>query len=181
MTLKAGNPDARAVWPLLLTVLLCFTALPALALPGDREQPIYIESDRAERDGRQGITTYEGDVRLRQGSLRIEAERLTVHTDENDEVQRVLAEGSPAHFKQQPEAEEKPVSAEAYRIDYQVEQQVLELTTSALLEQGDATMRGNRIDYDIAKELVKAEGDAETDSPRIRMVLPPKNERPEQD
>lgn len=165
----------------LLPLLGALLAPGASALPDDRQQPIYIESDRAERDGLKGIMIYEGDVRLRQGSLNIRAERLVVHTDANQQVERVLAEGTPAHFEQQPEADEQPIAAQAHRIRYSVAQEQLELQTNARIEQGNATMSGNRIDYDMASEVLKAEGDTSTDQPRIEMVLPPQSDRPAQD
>ncbi|WP_347332792.1 lipopolysaccharide transport periplasmic protein LptA [Marinimicrobium locisalis] len=167
-----------------LTLIAClgaFLAPSAHALPEDREQPIYIESDRAERDGLNGVTTYEGDVRLRQGSLNIRAERLTVHTGEDNQVKRVIAEGSPAHFEQKPNAEDPPIAAQALTIRYEVDREQLKLLRNAWMEQGEATMSGNRIDYDIASEVLKAEGDSDSERPRIEMVLPPQNDRSSQD
>lgn len=164
---------------LALLIALFVAAGPVHALPDDRDQPIRIESDRAERDGRQGVTIYEGDVKLSQGSLQISAERLTVHTDTDNQVVEVLAEGSPAHFEQQPEADDEPVTAQASRIHYHVADEQLELVTNARLEQGATTMSGNRIDYDMVQEVMKAEGDASTDQPRIEMVIPPRSQRPE--
>lgn len=167
-----------------LTLIAClgaFLAPSVHALPEDREQPIYIESDRAERDGLNGVTTYEGDVRLRQGSLNIRAERLTVHTGEDNQVKRVIAEGSPAHFEQKPNAEDPPIAAQALTIRYEVDQEQLKLLRNAWMEQGEATMSGNRIDYDITSEVLKAEGDSDSERPRIEMVLPPQNDRSSQD
>lgn len=169
---------AASLGALLAAALL---APAAFALPEDRGQPIYIESDRAERDGLNGVTTYEGDVRLRQGSLNIRADRLTVHTGTNNEVQRVIAEGSPARFEQKPNAEDPPIAAQALTIRYDVDQEQLKLLRNAWMEQGEATMSGNRIDYDMASEVLKAEGDADSERPRIEMVLPPQNDRSSQD
>lgn len=179
----AGGFNAKTRRPLVLATLLLAGLLagPTSALADDRDQPIHIESDRAERDGRQGITIYEGDVRLRQGSMRIHADRLTVHTDGNNQVQEVLAEGRPAQFEQRPSADDEPIQAEAFSIRYQVTAEQLELTTNAWLEQGSATLRGNRIDYDMARELMRAEGEPDTERPRIEMVIPPRSQRPQQD
>lgn len=172
---------ARRGLALLLTAALAAAASGALALPDDRDQPIHIESDRAQRDGREGVTIYQGDVRLRQGSMRIRADRLEIRTDANNEVLEVIAEGRPAQFEQQPDPDDPPVDAEARRIHYRVSEDQLELMTNARLNQGEATMSGNRIDYNIATELVTAEGDASSDRPRIEMVIPPRRERSQQD
>ena len=55
-------------------LLALFTTL-ALGLPSDREQPIHISADKALRDEKKGITVYQGNVEMNQGSLRIEAVR----------------------------------------------------------------------------------------------------------
>lgn len=178
---RGFTSTARTGLALLLAAALTTAASAALALPDDRDQPIHIESDRAQRDGREGITIYEGDVRLRQGTLHIRADRLEIRTDANNEVMEVIAEGRPAQFEQQPNPDEPPVDAEARRIHYQVADDRLELTTQARLKQGEATMTGNRIDYNIATELVTAQGDADSDRPRIEMVIPPRRERSQQD
>ncbi|MGD8174621.1 lipopolysaccharide transport periplasmic protein LptA [Marinimicrobium sp. ARAG 43.8] len=168
--------------PLLSVTAISLLATPfAQALPDDQNQPIHIESNRAQRDGQKGLMIYEGDVRLRQGSLKIRAEKLTVHTDTTNQVQRVVAEGGPAYFEQQPEAGDAPIAAEANTIDYHVSEEQLKLITNAWLEQGTATMSGNRIDYNMATELLNAEGDSESDRPRIEMVLPPQNQSSPQD
>lgn len=178
---KGTDIVRRARHLALFTLLGALLAPGAAALPDDQQQPIYIESDRAERDGQKGIMRYEGDVRLRQGSLNIRAESLVVHTDTNRQVERVVAEGTPAHFEQQPDVDDQPVAAQANTIRYDVTSERLELQTNARIVQGNATMSGNRIDYDIASEILKAEGDTESDSPRIEMVLPPQSDRAEQD
>lgn len=169
----------RARRALALALVLALLAPGALALPGDREQPIRIESDRAQRDGQRGVTVYEGDVELRQGSLHIQADRLTIHTDADNRVQRVEAQGAPARFEQQPEPDKPPVHARAQRIDYHADSDLLELIDNARLEQGEASMAGDRIDYNIASEQLQAEGD--DDSPRIEIVLPPQSERGKED
>ena len=59
-------------------MLACAIATPPVAaLPDDRDQPIRIEADEALRDEKQGFTRYEGNVKMDQGSLHIEADRIT--------------------------------------------------------------------------------------------------------
>ncbi len=178
---KGTNIVRRTIRLTLLPLLSALLAPGAIALPDDRQQPIHITSDHYEGDGQQGILVYEGNVRLSQGSLKIRAERLEVHTDANRQVERVVAEGTPAHFEQQPNVEDPPIAARANTIRYEVSAEQLELLTNAWIEQGSATMSANRIDYDMAREILKAKGDSNTDRPRIEMVLPPQSDRPEQD
>ena len=146
--------DARraAAWALALA------AAAAFALPEDQEQPIRIQADRSESDARSGVAVLTGDVRVEQGTLRIEAERVTV-TDRDGRLARVVAEGSadePATFRQRLEAGEPIARARAARIDYQVAEQRIELEGGALLTQGEREFAGEVIVYDIAQGRVDA-------------------------
>ena len=77
----------------------------ALALPDDQQQPIKIAADTATRDERAGITIYEGNVQLTQGSLKIVADMLTV-TQNGSTANIIVATGNPATLTQQPEADQ---------------------------------------------------------------------------
>lgn len=154
---------------------LALASLAALALPEDREQPIHIQSDSATHDQRQGRTIYEGSVQLTQGTLRILADRITIQTSDNNEVEWLEAEGSPAHFEQQPNIDEELLTARADFVRYSAGDRQVLLLRNAWLEQDGATMRGNRIDYDMELEIVKAQGETGSAQPRIEMVIPPQN------
>ncbi|MDG1322270.1 MAG: LptA/OstA family protein, partial [Porticoccaceae bacterium] len=65
-----------------------------LALSSDRAQPISISADYAERNELTGLTQYRGNVIIRQGSILIDAEEVTIHY-EGDTVSRILCLGSP--------------------------------------------------------------------------------------
>ncbi|MDQ2078272.1 lipopolysaccharide transport periplasmic protein LptA [Marinimicrobium sp. ABcell2] len=174
--INSKRGDTRQWLASFVTALcLALTAGTALALPEDRDQPIHIESDRATHDQRKGLTIYEGSVQLTQGSLRIVADRITVQTDGNNQVEWVEAVGSPAHFEQRPRADEELVTARAESVRYTAGPGQVRLLRNAWLEQDGATMSGNRIDYDMEQEIVKAEGETGTDRPRIEMVIPPQS------
>jgi lipopolysaccharide export system protein LptA len=160
---------AFAVYALILAPAL------AQALPDDRNQPIHIQADRAQLDQRQGVTIYEGDVQLTQGSLQIVAERITIHTNADNRVQKLVAKGRPARLQQQPDPEKSVIIASAESIDYDVNSEQVLLLSNARLEQGGATMTGNRIDYDILQDIVNVAGEAGTEQPRVQMVIPPQN------
>ena len=87
-------PRGRLLGALLL---LCLTALPPAgrALDSDQEQPIRITADEALRDEKQGYTVYRGNVRMTQGTLRIEADAITIY-HRSEEADRIVAEGRPA-------------------------------------------------------------------------------------
>lgn len=50
---------------------------------GDRDKPIQIEADRASLDQLKGITVYEGNVVVTQGTILLRAAQVTVTQDKN--------------------------------------------------------------------------------------------------
>ncbi|MEP4147610.1 MAG: lipopolysaccharide transport periplasmic protein LptA [Halioglobus sp.] len=147
--------------------------LPGLgsALPDDRDQPIRIEADEALRDEKQGFTRYEGNVRMDQGSLHIEADQITVYHDDK-EANRVVATGKPARLQQQPELEKGPIKASADTIEYFKSEDRIQLRENANIEQEGSIVTGDSIDYLMNEQLVKAGSDKNRDSSRVKVVIP---------
>lgn len=156
---------------LMLTVALT-TPVVCVALPSDREQPIEISADSAERDEAEGTTTYAGGVVMEQGSMRIDAHKVVIYNDRN-KVTKIVAEGEPARYQQQPNQGDGLVVAEAKRLEYNISEEALHLIESASLKQEGTSLSGNRIDYDVRKAVVKAGSDA-AQTERVRMVIPPR-------
>ncbi|HKK23124.1 MAG TPA: lipopolysaccharide transport periplasmic protein LptA [Pseudohaliea sp.] len=157
---------------LLLLALVSLWAAGAGALPGDRDQPIAVEADSAVRDEKAGQTIYRGDVRLVQGSLVIEADELTIFHS-RDLAERVVALGAPARMQQRPEIDDAVIHAEARRITYFTADERVLLEEQALVEQDGATVRGERIDYLIREQLVRADA-ADSGGERVQVVIPPR-------
>lgn len=154
---------------LLVTLaLLCFPVL-VQALPSDRQQPIHIESDRAERN--KNIIVYRGNVIIKQGTILIRAAKVVIHST-GDSVSKIVCTGKPAHYQQRPSLDGGLVRASANTIEYWPARNQMHLINNASLEQAGTTITGERIDYDIAKEVVKAKGD-NSGGQRIQMVIPP--------
>ena len=153
---------------LLLTLLLL--AAGAGALEGDRDQPIEIIADRALRDDMRGYTVYSGDVRLTQGSLVIEADKITLfHQDRS--ADRVVAVGEPARMQQVQNPGEEPMRARALRIIYLVEAERVQLREQARVEQDGAVVTGDSIDYLIPEQIVRADREGESGN-RVQVVIP---------
>jgi lipopolysaccharide export system protein LptA len=145
--------------------------LPASALPEDRDQPIRIEADEALRDEKQGFTRYQGNVKMNQGSLRIEADEVTVyHVDE--EADKIVARGKPARFQQQPEAAKGLVKARAETIEYYKDDDRVQLLDNASIEQDGSTVTGDSIEYFIAEQRVRADSDRSRGESRVQVVIP---------
>lgn len=157
---------------LLAAGLALIAPVTSLALPSDREQPIEISADSAERDEAEGTTTYAGGVVMQQGSMRIDAHKVVIYNDRN-KVTKIVATGDPARYQQQPNQSGGLVVAEAKRLEYNISEETLHLIESASLKQEGTSLSGNRIDYDVRKAVVKAGSDA-AQTERVRMVIPPR-------
>lgn len=158
----------------LAALVLSMVLLPALAsaLPDDREQPIHIAADKAVRDEKQGFTVYSGDVQMNQGSMHIQADKITIYHAE-EEADKIVAEGRPAKMRQRPDLEKGPVHARARTIEYYQSEQIVHLQTDARIEQDGATVAGDSIDYFITQQLVKADSDQARAGNRVQVVIPP--------
>jgi lipopolysaccharide export system protein LptA len=161
-----------------LLLLLSLPAILTQALPDDRNQPINITADKALRDEIKGVTIYSGHVKLVQGSMELEADKLTIYHTSQD-AEEIIAEGHPAKMRQQPEVAKGIVNAHAEVIHYfRTEERVL-LQTDARIEQDGAVVAGNSIEYLIAKQVITAESDPSKTGGPVVVVIPPSMQQKE--
>lgn len=156
---------ANALLP--LAMMLLTSSLPALE--SDQEQPIELTADYADIDESRGVSVYKGDVDLRQGSMRLRADIVTVHHVDR-KPERMVAEGRPVKFQQQ--SDKGPVKGEARRAEYEVSTENLVLIGDAVVVQGKDSMRSDRIVYDRVRSVVKA-GAAAKGKERVRISIQP--------
>ena len=154
-----------------LALLGSALAMPCMALPDDRQQPISIESDYAERNEKTGRTVYRGNVVISQGSVLIEAEEITLHV-ENSKISRIECTGKPASYQQKTALEGPTMIARADNIDYLPATNKLALKHNAMLTRDGTIIKGDSIDYDIDKQTWKAKGDNQGQQKRIQLVIP---------
>lgn len=128
----------------------------AHARQSDFSQPIFINADRTEYDEKTGIQIWSGNVEMTQGTMQIEADRITI-TLRNKKLSRVEGTGSPIKFQQENDAGEL-VTGNANSIDYNAENNSLALSGSATLTQPGQRLQSERIVFDINKQKVSAQG-----------------------
>lgn len=155
----------------ILLAILALWPLTGSALPDDRSQPIRISADSASRDERAGVTRYEGNVELQQGSLEIRADVISIHHDDK-QADLIVAEGVPATMTQTPRAGEGPIKASANRIEYRRSDDLVRLITEANIEQEGATVSGDTIDYLVTEQRVVASA-GDDSGRRVEVVIPP--------
>jgi len=163
----------RASYTLLISLLLSnlLLSVSTAALPNDKDQPINVSADKARKNSNQGLTVYEGNVIITQGSIRIIGDEITIY-DKDGTVNKMIAKGNksaPAEFKQRPQLDGGDMIANGETIEYDVNAETLLLLESARLAQDGRITDSNRITYDMKTTVVNA-GDAKG---RVIMVIPP--------
>jgi len=139
------------------------------ALPSDRDQPIEVEADSVDLDEGAGKSVYQGNVILRQGTIRLEADRVTV-LHRGSKPSKVVAIGNPVKFRQRPGGQKEEIRGSANRTEYQIDSEELLLIGNAYLAQGDDSFRSDRIVYDRVAERIKA-GAAAQGKERVKMTI----------
>jgi lipopolysaccharide export system protein LptA len=154
-----------------LLVLLVLAPLQAPALDSDREQPIEVEADRLEIRELENISIYEGNVKLVQGSLQINSDRLVIHFDENQELTLLEMTGKPARFRQLDNAQQEMLGA-GEQIDYIESQSLLELRVDASFSHVGDLIKSELIRINTQTNAIEAGGTQAED--RVKMVIKPR-------
>lgn len=161
-----------------LLVILMLSSLNASAesssKPSNQGQPVYIEADSVEIDEKNGISKYQGNVVLTQGSIHISAQTITLFqskdTDNVNQPGHIIAEGDPVTFKHHLEKTDSPIEGHAQRLEYALNSEILVMIGNAELSQNGDTFSSDRITYDRSKSIIKA-GAAAEGNQRVRMVI----------
>ena len=140
---------------------LALWALAAAGLPEDRDQPVVVEADDGIYEPQRGVSVLTGSVRVDQGTLRMQAQTVTLFNADR-RLARIVAEGrpdEPATLRQRVHPDEPIVTARAGRIDYAVAEQRIELSGGAFMRRGDRELSGDVIRYDLKDGRVDARSD----------------------
>tara|TARA_R110002072_G_scaffold2252_3_gene18625 strand:+ start:7165 stop:7689 length:525 start_codon:yes stop_codon:yes gene_type:complete len=171
----------RTTLPLLLITLLVSPW--GYGLTSDRDQPISIEADSAFVDDANGVTIYEGNAFITQGTLNIAADKVKVIMSDS-EVIEIIASMTPvskglAHYEQVPDDDEALVSADAKTITYFIQEEKLHLAGKAHLEQTMNKFSGELLYYNMTTGVVDLKGGKKqgNESGRVSITLQPKKKK----
>jgi len=157
----------------ILLLLLVLLTPGARALDADRDQPITIEADKASLNDKTGFSTYDGNVKLRQGTLLFTGNRMTVQITDK-QLDTIVLTGTPATYVQRPQGKDIDQHAEAGRIEYYaLDERVILLDKARIWESGDEEFRSDRIVFNLKTDTVDAGGGG--DSGRVHITLQPKD------
>jgi len=131
----------------------------------DSYQPLDITADRLEMKQKQGRAIFKGAVKVTQGKMTLTSESLTVFykTPEGSEkpaISRLDAQGTVTLVSE----------TESLTGDwgiYDVDERLITLGGSVTFSQGNNTLKGNRLEFDLVSGLAKLDGQQQ-DGGRVR-------------
>ncbi|WP_337842825.1 lipopolysaccharide transport periplasmic protein LptA [Rheinheimera sp.] len=158
-----------------LALLLCTASLVVQAAQDDHKKEIQVGSDRQFGSLKDKVMTFVDNVKVQQGSLLIEADKLEVIATEGKGKEVFIASGNPAHYSQEFE-QGKKITAKAKEIKYDVGAALLILTGDAELSQAGSMVQGSVIRYNLEKQELAAEADGKK-SERVTTVFTPEGKQ----
>jgi lipopolysaccharide export system protein LptA len=155
----------------MICALLMIGLTPVWGLESDRHQPMALEADSLSINESTGISLYEGNVTIVQGSMKLWADRIWVHRSAG-KTEKIVSEGAPTRFTQLPEEGGIEVTGRARRMEIHVDRNEMLLIDDALLEQGGNSFRNDRIVYNRTNAQVMA-GSSVQGKERVQVVIEP--------
>ncbi len=171
-----ARPARRQLLPLARSISLglCYAlSTPAMALPQDSQQPVEISADRTEFDSGKQQHTLSGRVQITQGSMRIDAEEITLRLKDG-QITEVNGRGTPLRYRIT-DNDGQPLEASARQIIYRPVEAKLSLLGDATLNRPDRALSGERIDYNIGTARINAVGSKDK---RVKIVIQPEKKKP---
>lgn len=162
---------------LLCLALVCH-APASYAEQADRNKPVHLEADRLSIDDARQISTFEGNVQLSQGTMMIRGDKVIV-TQDKDGVRHGTAIGQPASFRQKREGSDDYIEGIAERIEYDAQNETVDLFGAARMKRNQDEVRGDHISYSAKTEIFQASSAQGkrvdgSSKDRVRVIIQPK-------
>lgn len=163
----------------MLCLLLASHAPLSLAERADREKPIQMSSDRAMVDDLNQISTFEGNVQVRQGTLFIEADKIVV-TQDKQGANQMTATGQLAHFRQKRDGVNEYAEGFGERIVYDSSAETANFYGQARVKREGDDVRGEHIFYNTKTGIFQVFGSneqkntAQSKEGQVIIVIQPK-------
>jgi len=154
-----------------LALLALLTWAPLWALDADRDQPIEVEADSLEVREQENISIYQGNVKLKQGSLEISSDRLVIHFNDNGDLVLMEMTGNPARLRQL-DNEQQEMRGQARQINYLESESLLELIEEARFTHAGDTIESTLIRINTEDNNIQA-GSSNADE-RVKMLIQPR-------
>jgi lipopolysaccharide export system protein LptA len=155
------------------SLLFC---VPAQALREDRDQPLRIDAASVTMNEKTGVAVYRGNVRIVQGSMRVEADRVEVLT-RNMRIETVTATGRPVRLRALLDDRDDELRASAERLVLNARTRELDLTGNVLLRHGGDQFSAAHIHYALDDQQLTAKGTG-TEDGRVYAIIQPQRKKP---
>jgi lipopolysaccharide export system protein LptA len=161
-------------------------AMLALGLPApesraeraDRDKPTTVDSDRLDHDDQRQRTIFTGNVVLTKGTLLMRGDRMEMWQDAEGNYFGIVT-GRPATFRQKRDSLNEFMEGEGQRIDYDGKEEIVILTTDAIMRRLEADVlkdqvSGDRLTYNnLTEKYLVESGQGQA---RSRMFMMPKSQ-----
>ena len=139
-----------------LALILAGCALSAQALQSDYSKPIDVVSEQQMADLKANRIVFEGNVEATQGTMKIKADKVEVERAADGKLKSIVAYGNPVTFEQTLD-NGKPIHTNSRTLSYLPQQNLVVLSGRATIWQGESRMTGERIEYNIPPQRMRAE------------------------
>ena len=153
------NTTGAPVILLLKIVILFFVSAwspISTALPSDREQKLYIVADSYLLNYKTGIDTYEGNVKMDQGSTHLIADKVITEKNKQRKIISAIAYGikNLAEFKTLPKEGDDIFHAKAKVIMFYPTTSIVTLEDNVKVTQGENSFEGPIVVYHMKNQIV---------------------------
>ncbi|MFZ3323349.1 MAG: lipopolysaccharide transport periplasmic protein LptA [Usitatibacter sp.] len=136
----------------------CLALVPAAwAERADREKDIVINADHLYADDANRTSTFDGNVVVVQGTMRLTANKVTVREDP-ERHKFYVAYGNPVTFRQKRDNVDEYVEGYAQRAEFDDLNDIVRLYEKARVTSNANVLNGEYIQYDMRKELAEVQG-----------------------
>lgn len=140
------------------------------AKTGDTEQPMNISSGTQALDITNNIVTFTDNVVITQGTININADKVTVLRPNGDQTKTIVeAFGAPLTFSQEQD-DGKLIEGHSNKMRYELENELITLTGNAFLSQMDSQVSGEQIVYSVKEQQMQAKSGQ---NQRVTTILVP--------
>jgi len=129
----------------------------ARAERADREKDIVVNADHLYGDDANRTSTFEGNVVITQGTMRMTANKVTMREDP-ERHKFYVAYGNPVTFRQKRDNVDEYVEGYAQRAEFDDLNDIVRLYEKARVTSNANVINGEYIQYDMRKELAEVQG-----------------------
>jgi lipopolysaccharide export system protein LptA len=170
--------------PVAALAIFCALATGAAhAERADREKEIIVGADHSTIDDTSRLLTFDGNVVVTQGTMRITAARMTVKEDA-ERHKYYVANGAPVTFRQKRDKVDEWIEGVADKAEFDDRNDVLKLFNRARVKSNSNELTGDFISYDMRREVAEVAGappgqSAPANTGRVKVIIMPPKKAPE--